>query len=97
MANINIHVLFRFSKKTGSIDTTMTGYGSALMQMWALNNTPKTKACIICEQDSGKIVFQTSGTTDGFPKVKKEKDLGGVTCEDYGIPLDVLQEIGKEV
>lgn len=89
---LKVCVLFRFSKKTGKVDQTMTGLGSALMEFWALQNTPKTKACMIVERDSGKVIFQTFGTADGFPKVKSEKrdgDLGN--AEDFGVPLDVLR------
>ena len=85
------YVLFRFSKKTGKIDTTMTGLGSAMMQMWALNNTTKTKACFVVERDSGEVVFATYGTADGFPKVKKGKECGNIV--EYGIPLEAVQSM----
>lgn len=84
-----INVLFRFSKKTGKIDKTMTGIGTALMQMWALNNTPKTKATIIIERDTGKVLFLAQGTGD-FPKVKKT-DLGN--AEEYGIAMGLLAQM----
>lgn len=90
MKDFKVYVLFRFSKKTGKVDTQITALGNALMQMWALNNTTKTKSCIIVERDSGNVVFATQGTADGFPKVKKG-DLGSI--EEYGIPLDVLKQI----
>ena len=67
---LSVHVLFRFSQKTGKIDTTMTSFGSAMLQMWALNNTTKTKGCIVVERDSGEVVFTSKGT-ESFPKVKK--------------------------
>lgn len=92
-SSLAIHVLFRFNRKSGKIDTTMTGMGSALMRMWALNNTTKTKGCIVCERESGKVVFATLGTESGFPKVKKEEDLHGQTCDDFGISLDDLHSI----
>lgn len=87
MNELKVYVLFRFSRKTGNIDTTMTAIGTAMMQMWALNHTTKTKATMIVERDTGKVVFVAQGTGD-FPKVKKG-DLG--SCEDFGIPLEVLQ------
>lgn len=83
----NVNVLLRFSKKTGKIDKTMTGIGTALMRMWALNNTPKTKATIIIERDTGKVLFLAKGT-ENFPKVK-DKDLG--MAEEYGIPMEMLK------
>ena len=92
MSSLEIHVLFRFSKKSGNIDMTMTGMGSALMQMWVLKNTPKTKRCVIFERSSGKLVFATDGTGD-FPKVMKGDACKGKTCEDLGISLENLQSI----
>lgn len=89
MANLEVCVLMRFSKKSGKIDTTMTGMGSAMMQMWALSNTTKSKSCLIFERNSGKCIFATQGT-DNFPKVKKG-DLG--TCEDFGISHEDLLAI----
>ena len=38
--DLKIHVLFRYSKKTGKVDMTMTELGNAMMRMWALSNTP---------------------------------------------------------
>ncbi len=73
---LTVHVLFRFSQKTGRVDTTMTSIGNAMLQMWALNNTTKTKGCIIVERDSGEVIFTTTGTGD-FPKVKKG-NLGNI-------------------
>lgn len=86
---LNVHVLFRFSKKTGKIDKVMTGLGSAMMKLWALENTTKTKACIICERNSGNVVMVTEGNANGFPKVI-DKNLG--TIDEYGIPLKVVQQ-----
>lgn len=96
MNDLAVHVLFRYSKKTGKIDTTLTGIGSALMQMWALKNTTKTKGCMIFNRETGKLVFATYGTSDGFPKVKKGEECEGRTCEDLGIPLKDLQEISDD-
>lgn len=93
--SLAVHVLFRCSKKSGSVDTTMTGMGSALMQMWALKNTPKTKSCLIFERESGKLVFATYGDASGFPKVKKGDECKGM-CEDYGISLEDLHDIKDE-
>lgn len=93
---LKVNVLFRFSKKTGKIDTTITGLGTGLMEMWCLRNTTKSKACLIIERDTGKVLFRAEGTSDGFPKAehRRNKDLG--TCEDYGIPLSMLQAIKDE-
>ena len=87
--SLAVHVLFRCGKKSGKIDIAMTGMGSALMQMWALNNTPKSKSCLIFERESGKLVFATYGTESGFPNVQKG-GFNGQTCEDFGISLEDL-------
>ena len=91
---MEVYVLFRASKKTGKIDTTITAMGSAILQLWALKNTTSSKQCFIFERESGKLVYATSGTKDGFPEVRdtrKHGDLG--ICEDYSIPLEALHEI----
>jgi len=94
--DLKIHVLFRYSKKTGKIDMTMTEMGNALMQMWALQNTTPSKNTMIVERDTGKVVFLAEGTKDGFPNVKKsdKEDLG--TVDEYGIPISVVREIKDE-
>ena len=70
MKDLKVHVLFRFSKKTGKIDTTMTSLGSAQMQLWALNNTTPSKATMIIDQETGEVVFLAIGRKDNFPKIK---------------------------
>ena len=89
---LNICVLFRCSKKTGKIDTTMTGMGSALMKMWALQNTPKTKDTYVFDRDSGECVFAVHGA-EFLPKIIKPEELKKMHCEDMGISLADLQEI----
>lgn len=88
------YVLFRFSKKTGKIDTTMTDpFGNALMQMWALQHTPKSKSTMVVDAETGEVVFAANGTLDGFPDVKRNT---GKTIDEFGIPLEVVQQILKE-
>ena len=86
---LTVHVLFRFSSKTGKVDTTMTGLGSALMRLWAMQNTTKTKRTMIMNRDTGEVVFMVDGKTE---KIKTERDGLG-TCEDYGISLEALQAV----
>lgn len=95
MANgLEVNVCVRASQKTGKVDKVMTGMGTALMKMWALNNTPKTKWTFIFERETGKCVFACMGTPDGFPKVAEKDRLG--TCEDLGITLEQLKELGQD-
>lgn len=84
-----VYVLFRFSKKTGKIDTTMTGITSAMMELWAMQNTTKTKGTLIINRDTGAVKMAVTGTADGWPKIKK--DCG--RCDKYGIPFEALQAI----
>lgn len=93
MKELKVNVLFRFSKKTGKVDIQMTGLGDAQMKLWALNNTPKTKSCMIIERDTGEVIFMTTGTEDDFPKVidNKKKLIG--MCDDFGIPFEVIKGI----
>lgn len=86
---LTVHILFRFNKKTGNVDTVMTSLGAAQLKLWALNHTTKTKGCVVVERNTGNVVFVTQGT-EGFPKVK-EKDLS--TIDKYGIALEDVQAI----
>ena len=72
MANINKCGCVRFNKKTGKIDTTLTGLGNAMLQLWALQNTTKTKASIVFDLEERKPVMECVGTADGFPEVCKD-------------------------
>ena len=83
------YVLVRFSKKTGRIDTTFTALGKGMLNMWALQNTTKTKDTIVFERVTGIIDRYYEGTGD-FPKVIK--DAGNI--QDYCEGL--LEEINKE-
>ena len=94
MEDLKVYVLLRASKKTGVIDTTLTGCGTALMRMWTLRNTTPSKFCLIIERDTGKVVYVVEGTKRGeFPKIADgtKSDLG--TCDGYGIPIEVVQSI----
>lgn len=88
MNEMKVYVLFRFSKKTGRIDTTMTGATPAMMKLWALSKTTKTKRTIIIKQDTGNIIFDACGT-ENFPKIKE--NVGN--CENYGISLALVKSI----
>lgn len=91
---LDIYVLVRASKKTGNIDKVMTAMGCALLQMWALQNTTKSKTCFVINRRTGDVVYATYGTGD-FPKVKKDKK-GLCKSEEIGIDYEMLQEIGQD-
>lgn len=84
--------LVRFSKKTGKIDTTMTALGKGLIQVWALQNTPKTKACVIVDVDERCTVAEYVGTEDGFPEVRKNADEF-----EYNLPDELFGIFEEEV
>lgn len=82
--------LMRYSKKTGKVDTSMTSIGTAMMSLWAMQNTTKTKACIIVDLEEGRIVERYSGTSDGFPKIEKnieeefvDEETRAILAEDF--------------
>ena len=72
MADLHNYGLIRFSKKTGKIDTTMTAIGRGMVQLWALQNTSKTKACVIVDIDERQVFAEYIGTADGFPEIRKD-------------------------
>lgn len=88
------YVLFRFSKKTGNIDTTMTDpFGVGLMELWALQNTTPSKRTIVIDAEDGKIVYAVDGRKERLPKALRPTDAW---CSDFGISLDAVQAILKE-
>lgn len=69
MADLKKTYLVRFSKKTGKIDTTLEALGKGMLQLWALQNTTKTKNTIVFDEDG--IVQMFCEGTENFPKVTK--------------------------
>ena len=82
--------LVRFSKKTGIPDLTMTALGQGLIKLWALQNTTKTKVCVIVDIDARRTVAEYIGTADGFPEIRDNED-----AFEYDIP-DELYAIFEE-
>lgn len=90
---MTVYVLFRFSKKTGAIDTTMTAINEPLLRMWAMSKTTKSKQTLIFNRDTGDCVARVTGTPD-MPDIELKKTGADLkTCEYYGISLDDLQAI----
>jgi hypothetical protein len=87
---LQVHVLLRYSKKTGKIDTTMTGLGTGMMQLWALNNTSPSKECVIINRETGDVVYRTSGRKDNFPDVE---DGFICKCDEIGMPHEAILEL----
>ncbi len=92
MSKLHHYGLVRFSKKTGKIDTTMTGLGKGLIQLWALQNTTKTKACVIVDINERRVLSEYVGTADGFPDVRKEPDEF-----EFNLPEDMFDIFDEEV
>lgn len=74
MSDLHNYGLIRFSKKTGKIDTTMTALGKGLIQLWALQNTTRSKACVVVNIDERKVDSEYVGTECGFPEIRKDPD-----------------------
>ena len=90
---LKVNVLFRFSKKSGVIDTTMVGLGTAQMKLWSLNNTTSSKSCVIIERETGLIKFLVIGKKEGFPHIEPDEKLKNLTCDKMGIPIEMVQDI----
>ena len=91
MKDLHRFGLVRFSKKSGKIDTTLTALGSALLQLWALQNTTKTKACVIVDLDTCEVFAECEGTPGGFPDFRKKP-------EDFifDVPEELVQHLIAE-
>ena len=88
MSDIKRYGLIRASKKTGRIDTTMTGLGCGMLQLWALQNTTPSKRTVVFEFDTGLIRAMYEGAPGGFPKVDhkiedRELYIGDELLEEF--------------
>lgn len=92
MDELHNYGLARFSKKTGKVDTVMTAIGVGLIKLWALQNTSKTKACVIVDINERRVVFETVGADGGFPKIhEKPEDF------EFDLPEELFQAFEEEV
>lgn len=63
--------LVMFSKKTGKISKTLTTEcGYAMLQLYGLQNTTKTKNSLIFTRDTGLLLTGYTGTASGMPEVE---------------------------
>lgn len=91
MSKLHNYGLIRFSKKTGKIDTTMTALGRGMIQLWALQNTTKTKATVIVDIDEREVIAEYIGTEDGFPEVRKNPE-----SFEYEMPYELFDILAEE-
>lgn len=91
MNELHKYGLIRFSKKTGKIDTTMTALGRGVIQLWALQNTTKTKATVIVDIDERTVFSEYIGTADGFPEVRKDP-----ATFEYELPVELFDILAEE-
>lgn len=89
---MELYILMRANKKTGNVDTCMTGVTRALMKMWALQHTTKTKRTLIFERSTGRCLYYFDGVDGDMPN-RKDYTNEFVSCEEFGIPLEQLQMI----
>lgn len=92
MCELHNYGLVRFNKDTGKIDTCMTAIGKGLIQLWALQNTTKTKACVIVDIDERQVVREYIGTEDGFPEVRENPEVF-----EFDVPDEMFDYFEKEV
>lgn len=74
--------LVRASKKTGRVDTAMTAVGFGVLQLWGLQNTPKSKISIVFELDTGIIRSRYTGDESGFPNVEHGIEARGEKIDE---------------
>lgn len=91
MTDLHNYGLIRFSKKTGKIDTTMTALGRGVIQLWALQNTTKTKVTVIVDIDMQETIAEYIGTADGFPEVRKDP-----ATFEYILPYELWEIMNEE-
>ena len=92
MINNSGYVMIRFRKSSGKIDTTLTSSASALMKMWAMNNTTSSKETVIIDGDNGNVIFRASGKKDDFPDIENPETGSTCNCEKLGIPMMIVEQ-----
>lgn len=84
MAELKQHVLICYKKANGAVDKMLEGISPATLKLWALQNTTSSKASLIFERDTGKVIYHVIGKRNSMPEVQQE-DLGSIT--DYEISI----------
>ena len=92
MTDMHHYGLIRFSKKAGKMDTTMTALGRGVIQLWAWQNTTKTKVTVIVDIDMQETFAEYVGTADGFPEVRKDP-----ATFEYTLPYELWEILNEEV
>lgn len=68
--------LVRGSQRSGKIDTTMESGSSAMLTLWALNNTTSTKVTYVFNTDTGDVLIICTGVNGrNFPEVERHPVL----------------------
>ena len=81
MGELKEYGLMRYSKKTGNVDKMLSGLGCGMIELWALQNTTKTKNSVVFELKTGLIRSIYRGDENGFPKIEH-------AIEDRGLFID---------
>lgn len=68
-----MYKLFRQSTKTGKLDTVLSSGSPAMLKLWALQNTTKSKTTLLYDPD-GHVIYKVVGQASGFPKVFDRSD-----------------------
>ena len=83
--------LVRFSKKTGKVDTTLKGTGYAVLNLWGLQNTTKTKESFVFTTDTGLMLSHYTGSESGIPEVEWYENDENIADYCEGDLLDAVR------
>lgn len=83
MGELKRYGLIRYSTKTGRADKALTGLGCGMLQMWGIQNTPKSKTSVVFELETGLIRSRYIGTKDGFPNVEHGIESKGEYIDEH--------------
>ena len=90
---MKMHACIRGSQKTGKIDTTLMGYSSATLSLWAMLNTTSTKVSYVFDLETGDVVTICTGMKGrNFPEIERTPNAN---IEDIfpGICLALSEEV----
>lgn len=88
------YILIRYTRRTGTIDTVLEAHGTAGLQLWAVNNTTRSKDCFVFEYETGKVIYLIKGMPNGCPKVE-DTGLGNIDNYCPGLLAEIHRQSKK--
>lgn len=83
-----------FQRKSGKIIKTIETYSSAMLKMYALNNTSTTRDFVVFNGTTGEISFYCEGKKNDFPTVCRDMEGKNIDELCAGLRAALKEEQG---